>query len=130
MQKYIKKLLADVMIAEELRAYLSSKLFANFVPVFNHWAVSNKLNSMARHIIQKEINKLQVLKFKKFNVEKIYSLADVPTKIDTSDRNGVEQNSELAQSYIDEVDFAANEEVRNQAKNSALNKSMAFDLLS
>lgn len=118
------------MIADELRAYLSSKIFKKFVPIFNHWAVSNKLNSMARHVVQREMQKLQELKYKKFEVEKIYSLSDVPTKLDASDRLvNADKNSELAQSYIDEVDFAANEEIRNQAKNSIMNKSFNLDLL-
>jgi len=119
------------MIAEELKAYLNSKIFSNFVPVFNHWAVTNKLNSMARQVVQKEISKLHELKFKKFEVEKIYSLSDVPTKLDVSDKMvNAEQYSDIAQSYVDEIDFAANEEVRNQAKNSLLNKSFNLDLLS
>ena len=119
------------MIAEELKAYLNHKIFTNFVPIFNHWAVSNKLNSMARNVVQKEINKLNELKHKKFEVEKIYSLSDVPTKLDASEKMAnAEQYSELAQSYVDEVDFAANEEVWNQAKNSIMNKSFNLDLLS
>lgn len=86
---------------------------------------------MARHVVQREINKLQELKYKKFEVEKIYSLSDVPTKLDASDRMAnAEQNSELAQSYVDEVDFAANEEIVNHAKTSIMNKSYNLDLLS
>ena len=119
------------MIAEELKAYLNNKIFNNFVPIFNHWAVTNKLNSMARYVVQKEINKLHELKYRKFEVEKIYSLSDVPTKLDVSEKiENAEQYSDLAQSYVDEVEFAANEEVRNQAKNSIMNKSFNLDFLS
>ena len=89
-----------------------------------------KLNSMARHVVQREINKLVELKYKKFEVERIYSLSDVPTKLDPSENLvNAEQHSQLAQSYVDEIDFAANEEIVNQAKNSVLNKSFNLELM-
>ena len=101
------------------------------MPAFNRWAVSTKLNSMSSNVVRKELERLHDLKNRKFDVEKVYSLSDVPTKLDTSDKlPNAEQHSELAQSYVDEIEFAANEEVRNQAKNSMMNKSFNFDLLS
>jgi len=105
-------------------------MLPNFVSSFNHWAVSNKLNSMARGILEKEMHKLHDMRIKKFDVEKIYVLADVPTKVDASDRHAQGNTSDLSQNYVDEGEFAVNEEAKKQVMQAALNKTVAMELLS
>lgn len=107
--------------ASTLKAYLGSRVFDNFVSVFNQWAVSSKLSSMRGSRMSQIRRKVEEGRVKRFEVEKIYSLSDVPTRMDFSEKPAWhEQNSELAHSYIDEIPFAANEEVKNYAQKSML----------
>ena len=99
-----------------MQDYLNRKVFSNLVPVFNQWAVSNKMGSMNRNKKEREMRKIEQWGIKRFNIEQIVCLSDVATRLDFGDRM-LAQDSEQMHGYIDEIPFAAQMEMERVAKN-------------
>lgn len=96
MRKLTKKLLSDITMADTLKTYLNSKVFDNFVAVFNQWAVSNKLGSMSQFSLTKNEKKIIQSKNKQIFLKKLKCReVDVVEKL-----IGREETSRLADSFM------------------------------
>ena len=63
--------------------------------------------------MKKESNKFNDLRRRDFDLGKIQQISDVPTWIAESQNSFSDSNDKEVQSYIDEVEFAPNEEIKN-----------------
>ena len=117
---------------KSLEIYIKDKIFPNFVQIYKDWSRKQIFFSISQNKILKEKKLFSNLKNREFDLERIYYISDVPTRNENSVTN--KNNNSLAESYIDELDFIPNEEIKafflDNNKPPALKRQDSFNFLS